>query len=121
MGLVKVFHRLVDVEGAVRQLPGCFYLLGERGSAGLSWEEGLRGAGERDLSGQGCEGGGTRECDRTGDMSTKGPREVGGHGSQVSQRAWFSGFSSLLRLPGGRWGVNGKWMELRQEFCPMSY
>ena len=121
MGQMKVFHRLVDVEGAVRQLPGCFYLLGERGSAGLSWEEGLRGAGERDLSGQGCEGGGTRECDRTGDMSTKGPREVGGHGFQVSQRAWFSGFSSLLWLLGGRWGVNGKWMEPRQEFCPMSY
>lgn len=58
---------------------------------------------------RGCEGGWTGNGG-----GTKGPFEGGGHGSQMSERAWFSGFSSLPRLPGERLGVGGNGMQPRR-------
>lgn len=74
----------------MRQLSDSFDLLSEVGSTDLSSEEGVRGlrgwrSEERDVSCRGCESGWTKEGGRAGD-STKGPFEVSGHESQVSQQ-----------------------------------
>lgn len=58
---------------------------------------------------RGCEGGRTG-----GDGRTEGPFGGGGHGSQMSARTWFGGFSSLLPLPGRRLGVGANGMEPRR-------